>query len=302
MSASCYPGEAARVAVNNLALAEPPTGWLNIGLTCGSKLTNKPSRGNTTIGTSGWSAVVGRKGGSAEVGAGLTYWVGAGVRANAYVVRPSGTWWAGVDRFINEAWNTDTPAIACAHQDLHYSSFPDLHHSSPTLSDHFPHQAIFSVMFRHCIPSETLGGAARSLFRVVRGPFDLYTMSSDGPLHSTLVISNPLFTLLGNSIWLRISLGTHRPYRSTSLCCLYLTVLPWTLYHHFILSPSYLSIVLQYKYSDVCSRATRNRITFLSSLSCSSIVSSEFPPSSPASSNVLRPFYWLSRNYQHYCP
>src|SRR3981189_231263 len=148
-------------------------------------------------------------------------------------------------------------------------------------------------MFCHHIPLETLGGAARSLFRVVRGPFDLYTTSGDGLLHSTLVISNPLFSLLGNSIWSRMSLGTLRLYRSTSLCCLYLTVLPWTLYHHFRLSPSYPFVVLQYKYSDVCSRATRNRITRLSSLSCSSIVSSWFPLSSPSSSNVLRLAYRL---------
>jgi hypothetical protein len=109
-------------------------------------------------------------------------------------------------------------------------------------------------MLCHYIPLETLGGAARSLFRVVRGPFDLYTTSGDGPLHSTLVISNPLFSLLGNSIWSQMSLGTLRLYRSTSLHCLDLTVLPWTLYHRFRLSPSYFLIVLQYKYSDVCSR------------------------------------------------
>ena len=166
------------------------------------------------------------------------------------------------------------PAIACARHLPHYPSFPDLRCSSLTFSDHFLHQAIFSAMFHQHIPLETLGDAARSLFRVVHNLFNLYTMSGDGPLHSTLVISNPLFSILGNSIWSQMSLGTRRPYRSTSLCCLYLTVLLWTLYHRFRLSPSYLFIILQYKYADVCSRATRNRITCLSSLSCSSIVSS----------------------------
>jgi hypothetical protein len=110
------------------------------------------------------------------------------------------------------------------------------------------------------------------VFRVVHGPFGLSTTFGDNPPHSTLVISNLLVSLLGNSIWSQMSLGTCRPYRSTSLHCLYLTVLSWTLYHHFRLSPSYLFIVLQYKYSDVCSRTTRNRITRLSSLSRLSIV------------------------------
>src|SRR3981189_114264 len=57
--------------------------------------------------------------------------------------------------------------------------FSALLRSSPTLSDHFPHRAIHSAMFCHHIPLETLGGAARSLFMVVRGPFDLYTTSGE---------------------------------------------------------------------------------------------------------------------------
>src|SRR3981189_3746412 len=88
-----------------------------------------------------------------------------------------------------------------------------------------------------------------------------------GRLHSRLVISNPLFSLLGNSIWSRMAGVTHGVYGYGSLHCLYLTGLPWTLYHCFRLSPSSPFVVLQYNYSDVCSRATRNRITRLSSLS-----------------------------------
>src|SRR3981189_1435146 len=62
-----------------------------------------------SLGMPGWSGAVGRKGGGAEVCAGLTYWVGADVRANEYVVRPSGACRAGVDRLANEAWN---PSLA----------------------------------------------------------------------------------------------------------------------------------------------------------------------------------------------
>src|SRR3981189_1079847 len=58
-----------------------------------------------SIGMPGWSGAVGRKGGGAEVCAGLTYCVGADVRANEYVVRPSGTWGAGADPLVDEAWN-----------------------------------------------------------------------------------------------------------------------------------------------------------------------------------------------------
>src|SRR3981189_1756446 len=58
-----------------------------------------------SIGMPGGGGAVGQKGGGGEVCAGLTYWVGADVRANEYVVRPSGACRAGVNRLADEAWN-----------------------------------------------------------------------------------------------------------------------------------------------------------------------------------------------------
>src|SRR3981189_2877061 len=55
------------------------------------------------MGMPGRSGAVGRKGGGAEVCAGLTYWVGADVRANEYVVRPSGARGAGAERLVAAA-------------------------------------------------------------------------------------------------------------------------------------------------------------------------------------------------------
>src|SRR3981189_2243489 len=59
-----------------------------------------------SIGMPGWSGAVGRKGGGAEVCAGLTYCVGTEVCANEFVVGLSGAWGAGADLLVDEAWNT----------------------------------------------------------------------------------------------------------------------------------------------------------------------------------------------------
>src|SRR3979490_2746171 len=48
---------------------------------------------------------IGMPGWGGAVCAGLAYCVGADVRANEYVVRPSGAWGAGADRLVDEAWN-----------------------------------------------------------------------------------------------------------------------------------------------------------------------------------------------------
>src|SRR3981189_3582638 len=58
-----------------------------------------------SIGMPGCSGAVGRKGGGAEVCAGLTYWVGADVRGNAEAVRPSGACGAGDDCFGRRSVN-----------------------------------------------------------------------------------------------------------------------------------------------------------------------------------------------------